>query len=247
MCALQAACETSLKLKSAEVGGYPVRLWGKLVTTSGVPYLVAYSAGKAFVFEGKLDMGEGSKIFYSTDGTTWCDMPMCIPEEMEVAAKVTGWLTGDPSHVFEIPVPAPEPEPVPEGEEAPEVEAPPPLTVGEIAVLCCRVISMPRVTPKGMAVLSAENYLEVNPSFAGLDYPDKLESYVTSQVPGAPTLADSDVVGSWSLTYDSFKQIATLKSLAYPGVTFAYDNSIKAYYTFYTGPGLKNIDLAFMI
>ena len=67
---VQAACETSLKLKSAEVGGYPVRLWGKILTTGGVPYLVAYSLGKGFMFEGKLDMGEGSKIFYSTDGTT---------------------------------------------------------------------------------------------------------------------------------------------------------------------------------
>lgn len=53
--------------------------------------------------------------------------------------------------------------------------------------------------------------------------------------------------GSWSLQYDAFKGVATLRSLIYPGYAFYYNGKTGTYGGLYMGPGFINNDLVFML
>jgi radial spoke head protein 9 len=59
--------------------------------------------------------------------------------------------------------------------------------------------------------------------------------------------AVQDVRGSWAVHYDAFKQVAVLRSLLFLGYSFYYDKAGNTWGGFYSGDGLKNKDLIFML
>mmetsp|Transcript_14854 Transcript_14854/g.48675 ORF Transcript_14854/g.48675 Transcript_14854/m.48675 type:complete len:218 (+) Transcript_14854:210-863(+) len=214
--------------------------------------------GDWYVYDGKVQSGS-VKWYYSQDCVTWVDLEPCEAAQKEKALTLTSMLSGDLAKVFTVyeEQPLPEPEPVPEpaeGEEAVEPEAPEPLPplefpVTELERLAAMVSTLGRscpVHPKGAYVVNAKNLAVPSELFAGLAYPDKLESYVNGFLDSHPTLA-SAVPGTWSLAYDAFAQTAVIKSLAFPGFCSYFNNAEKTYGNLYFGSGLPNADLAFMV
>lgn len=103
---------------------------------------------------------------------------------------------------------------------------------------------------QGSCIANAHNNVVPNPLFGGLDYPDKLESYVhrSSVLEGGKALGlAADVRGSWSMHSDSFKGVAVLRSLLYPGYCFYYSSHDLSWGGLYVGDGIQNTNLVFMI
>eukprot|EP00217_Crustomastix_stigmatica_P007351 CAMPEP_0183791524 /NCGR_PEP_ID=MMETSP0803_2-20130417/1921_1 /TAXON_ID=195967 /ORGANISM="Crustomastix stigmata, Strain CCMP3273" /LENGTH=274 /DNA_ID=CAMNT_0026035843 /DNA_START=53 /DNA_END=877 /DNA_ORIENTATION=- len=252
---MKAAMETSLKLKQQELGGRWTGLTHKFMTTSGKDYYVALTQlAPPVLTEGKLV--SSVKYAVSQDGVTWMDLDMdsVSEESREKAGKITTWLSGDLAKIYTVEEPAPEPEAPPEpaeGEEAPPEPEPLPPIVFEVTEMERLICMLGEVTmtcflcPKGFIVADADNKYNENPVFPGLAYPDKLSSYLHGF--DGDMSADKDVTGEWALAYDSFKGVATVKSLKYPGFVHYYDATSKDCYNFYCGTGLKDTDLAFMI
>jgi len=262
----KAVLESSLPLKKMEASLLYIRLWGKLTTLNGRDYLIAKGTGAApYVFEGKVSADE--KIYYSQDGVKWLDLAPVDPETYARALTIPGFLHGDPGHVYVVEEPAPEPEPVPEpekpegeveGEEAAapaaeeEVEPPEPpeplrFDISEssrLRTMIENISSGTSVTPKGYYSITAKNELSPNQLFAGLPFPDKLESY--QHGPLGSCLSE-DTNGSWSMQYDSFKGTAVLRSLMYPGYIFVYSIESNDFDSLYFGTGESNKDMMFML
>jgi radial spoke head protein 9 len=64
--------------------------------------------------------------------------------------------------------------------------------------------------------------------------------------PDGPTLAE-DVRGIWSLHWDAFSEVATVRCLLYPGYAFYYSHKALTWGGLYMGSGLKNNDLIFAL
>jgi radial spoke head protein 9 len=99
-------------------------------------------------------------------------------------------------------------------------------------------------------IANAHNQVVPNRLFSGLDYPDKLESYVhrsSALEEGKAGGLAGDVRGSWSLQYDSFKGVAVLRSLLFPGYCFYYSSRDMTWGSLYVGDGMQNNDLVFML
>jgi len=116
-----------------------------------------------------------------------------------------------------------------------------------IKVMIDDIFEATSVVPAGYHVVTADQDIVPNPYFQPLPYPDKLESFLHMRnTPSGPSLAD-DVRGSWSLHHDKFKNRVTLRSLIYPGYYFYYDGAANMFGGLYSGSGLKNTDLVFML
>lgn len=101
--------------------------------------------------------------------------------------------------------------------------------------------------PQHALVPNATNQVVPNRMFTGLSYPDKLEAYMhRTTAPGGPTLAQ-DLRGSWSLQFDPFKKVATVRSMVWPGYTFFYNAHEMVWGALYYGDGVRNDDLIFML
>jgi radial spoke head protein 9 len=103
---------------------------------------------------------------------------------------------------------------------------------------------------QGSSLANAHNQVVPNRLFGGLEYPDKLESYVhrSSALEGSKQLGlAADVRGSWSVQSDSFKGVTVLRSLLYPGYCFYYSAHDLTWGGLYVGDGLQNTDLVFML
>ena len=103
---------------------------------------------------------------------------------------------------------------------------------------------------QGYYIVNASNHVVPNRTFAGLEYPEKLESYVhraavLDQGKGGGLAAD--VRGSWSVHHDSFKGTSVLRSLLFPGYCFYYNSHDLTWGALYVGDGLQNNDLVFML
>jgi radial spoke head protein 9 len=115
----------------------------------------------------------------------------------------------------------------------------------------CAAWSLPSSSVcQGYFIANAHNQVVPNRLFSRLDYPDKLESYVHRSAAleeGKAGGLAGDVRGSWSLQYNSFKGVAVLRSLLFPGYCFYYSSRDLTWGSLYVGDGLQNNDLVFML
>lgn len=176
------------------------------------------------------------------------DLQAIDSKTTERASTITTILIGDVAKQYEVADPtAPAPA---EGEDAPKG-----FVVPELAVLRARVDAINAtcgVEPLGSTVTNGQNKVVPNRLFAGLSYPEKLESYVhRPEASGVPrdlskTLAD-DLRGTWTVHYDPFKQQAVVRSLAFLGYALYYSGADNSWGALYQGFGLRNNDLIFML
>jgi radial spoke head protein 9 len=240
-------------LKKTEAGLKGVKLWGKFITLNGKDYLLAKGVKDApYVFGGKVVADQ--KYYYSQNGVTWLDLAPLNDETYTRASTISGMLSGQPGKKYRVEEPAPvaegeAPTPEAEGEEGEEPTGPEPLKfviteTQRLRFMMQSISAGTDVVPDGYFTTTAKNDVCPNPLFAGLSYPDKLDSYSHGPM-GTPLV--KDVSGSWAMQYDSFKGLATLRSLAYPGFTFVYSTELKEYDSLYLGTGEANKDMMFMI
>jgi len=258
----KAVLETSLPLKKAEAGLKMIRFWGKFTALNGKDYLLAIGMlDQPFVFEGKVHMSY--KYFYSQMGVHWLDLGPLDEITYGRASTINGSLTGEAGFKYVVEEPAPEVEKVEGQEEAPPAEeeekqdgeegeeptGPAPLKfditeLQRLRFMIENIQSGTGVVPDGYYTTNAKNEVAANQLFAGLSYPDKLESYTHG--PLGKCLI-KDVTGSWSLHHDSFKCLTYLRSLAFPGYSYVYSCDMKEFDSVYLGTGEANKDLMFMI
>lgn len=103
---------------------------------------------------------------------------------------------------------------------------------------------------QGCCLANAYNQVVPNQLFGGLEFPDKLESYVhrSSALESSKQLGlAADVRGSWAVHSDSFKGVSVLRSLLYPGYYFFYSSHDMTWGSLYVGDGVQNTDLVFML
>lgn len=115
-------------------------------------------------------------------------------------------------------------------------------------MLCCA--SPAPCGLQGSCLANAFGQVVPNRLFGGLEYPDKLESYVhrSAALEGGKQLGlAADVRGSWSVHSDTFKGVFVLRSLLYPGYCFLYSSHDLTWGGLYVGDGLQNADLVFML
>lgn len=254
----KAVLETSLPLKKVEAGLKMIKFWGKFITVNGKDYLLAIGlVDQPYVFDGKVHMQY--KYFYSQNGVHWLDLGPLDEVTYGRAGTINGFLTGEPGHKYVVEEPAPEPEKKegeeppaetePEGEEGEENTGPEPLKfdvteVQRLRFMMENIQSGTGLVPDGYYTTNAKNEIAANQLFAGLPYPDKLESFTHGPLGCS---VKKDVTGSWSLHRDSFKCLTILRSLAYPGYSFVYSCDMKEFDSIYLGDGQANKDLMFMI
>lgn len=166
-----------------------------------------------------------------------------------------GWLTGDPSHVFEVAQPVPEPEPKedpPAGdepadedaadEEEEEAEPLPPWEITEAEYAMCRINAINAATalaPEGMFVTDPHGNHVPNPQFH-VAHPEQLSSYA-----GPDGNLGSATPGKWGIRRDSIKGLTVIRNFEYPGFFAYYSEVSNTVGNLYFGNGLKNQDLAF--
>lgn len=250
----EAALDHSLPIKRVEAGLKSLTLWGKIVSQNGRDYLIAEGGNEPLInLTGAVQSDK--KYFYSQDGVKWVDLQAIDSTTADRAAKVTSILTGDVAKqyiIFEEDPNAPAAPPAGEeggGEEegAPKGKE---YQLPELAVLRTRIDAINAacgVQPLGASIVNGSNRVVPNRLFPGLAFPEKLESYVHRTVaPGGKTLGD-DLRGTWSVQYDAFKQQAVVRSLLFLGYTFYFSGQDLSYGSLYTGFGLRNDDLIFML
>ena len=97
--------------------------------------------------------------------------------------------------------------------------------------------------PANTITTDAKGRMTYNPEFPGVKYPDKLSSYKSFKM----SALSEDIPGKWGLVYDSFKQVATIRSMLFPGAFSYYSAVTNSAGRCYFGSGLKNKDLAFCV
>ncbi|XP_024517109.1 radial spoke head protein 9 homolog [Selaginella moellendorffii] len=103
------------------------------------------------------------------------------------------------------------------------------------------------VMPVNALVLNARKQLVPNTLFSGVKFPEKLDSYGHLYQRYEDTLLSKDITGSWSVQMTPITGDVILRSLWWPGYSFYYNASTKAYGSLYFGMGDKNLDFAFMV
>lgn len=251
-----AALDHSLPIKRAEAGLKTLTLWGKITTLNGRDYLIAEGYNDPLVQNGGVLFS--AKYYYSQDAVKWVDLQAVDESTAVRAAQIRSMLSGDASKVYEITEDDPNQPPPQLGEDgqplppAEDDEGPKKLVfqIPELAVLRLMIDNINAacgVVPVGALQADALNHIVVNKLFSGPQNPEKLEAYMHRTVPpGGPTLAQ-DLRGTWSLQYDPFKMVATLRSLLYPGYFFYYSAYEATWGSLYNGDGVRNNDLIFML
>ena len=242
----------SIPLKKAEAGLKSLSLFGKIASLNGKDYFVAEGKGKAYYFDNKL-VAE-TKFFYTQDCVKWLDLNTVDEETAKRCDTIHTTMSGDPSKVYTVTEPAPKAEtaeeaPAEEGAEPaeePEEPAEGSFEYTELQRLQTMIQNIKKdtsIAPKGAYITTGDNDLILNKAFAGLEYPDKLESYVLS---GETKTLLEDLPGSWSLHYDAFASTAIVRSLLWPGHAFYYSGESNSWGALYSGAGMKNTEFIFM-
>lgn len=245
----QAALDHSIPIKRVEAGLKSLVLWGRITTQNGKDYLIAEGYNEPLLGMGG-EVQFDTKYYYSTDGVKWVDLQAIDSETALRAATVSSILIGDPAKNYEVQEDDPDAPAasVPEDAEG----GPRKLTfqIPELAVLRYRIDSINAscgIIPVNSVQPNAQSRIVVNRLFPGLAFPEKLESYThRTTPPGGPSLA-ADLRGTWSVIYDPFKQVATVRSLLFPGYSFFYSGHDATWGAMYTGDGNRNNDLIFML
>ncbi len=257
------ALQISLPLKKVEAGLSTISLWGKIAALNGKDYLVAEGKGKAYFYEKKVETE--IKFYYSQDCVKWLDLEPVDETSSKRCLTISSALSGDPSAVVTVTEPAPkEPESPgaleaePEAEAAEEEEEEEKVVEFEftelqrLQAMVASIKATTAVKPKGAYITTGDNAVILNKAFAGLEYPEKLESYalVDNTVEGKSLdendFLSDDLAGSWALHYDAFSSTAIIRSLMYPGYVFYYCGETTSWGSLYFGSGIKNTEFIFM-
>jgi len=246
---VQNALEYSIPIKRAEAGVASLSLWGKIAARNGKDYLIFEGTNGGYV-KGQKTFFD-SKWFYSQDGVKLLDLPAVDGVIAAKARALRSPLTGDAAQEYTIEEPDPaaaDAPPPAEGEEAEPKKLV--FKFKEEARLRAAVEAIAAATsilPAGCMALDAGNKLVPAKLWSGAEHPDKLEAYChRASLPDGATLA-ADVRGTWALHYDSFKAVATLRSLLFPGFFFFYSARDASWGGLYSGDGNQNTDLVFML
>ena len=246
----KAAFTVSIPLKKAEAALKSLSLFGKIATLNGKDYFIAQGKGKAYYFDNKLEAE--TKFFYTQDCVKWLDLNPVDAETAKRCGTISTTMSGDPSQVYTVTEPAPKDEtaeeaPAEEGEEPAEEEEPATVSfeyteLQRLQTMIELIKTETGIAPKDAYVTTGDNDVILNKTFAGLEYPEKLDSYVLAE---GKSLSD-DLPGSWSLHYDSFSSTAIVRSLLWPGHAFYYSGETNSWGSLYFGAGMKNTEFIFM-
>lgn len=261
-----AAMHTAMPLKQLEAGVQDISLFGRFDTCNGVPYYIAYGFRNDSIRyfysrdcvewsdllpsnnakAGKLDKmltGDAEHVYVVEEKS----YKQQLREAREAAGIEVEGDEGEEGDEGDADVDG-NAEDVPADDVTDEEEPEPTRTeVSELQYLYHLVQCIGAensVTPRNAHIMDAYGRYVLNPHFAGLSHPDKLDAYTRG--PGGKSL-DEDFHGIWSVRYDSLKQTAVLMSLLWPGYFFFYSNALRCYKGVYFGNGLKNIDLPFHV
>ncbi|GLC40331.1 Radial spoke head protein 9 [Pleodorina starrii] len=245
----QAALDHSLPIKRIEAGLKTLVLWGRITALNGKDYLIAEGFNTATSKDGLATYE--TKYFYSQDGARWSDLQPVDPDTAVRCARIKGQLSGDAAKNYELTEKDPNaPEPV-EGEEQEKEPEPLVFQISELSVLRYRVDSITAATsviPTDSTIVNAASQVVPNRLFAGCAYPEKLEAYQhRTAAPGSGATLAQDLRGTWCVHYDSFKGVAQVRSLLWPGYFFYYAANELTWGALYVGDGNRNNDLIFML
>ena len=249
----------SIPLKKSEAALKTLSLFGKIATTNGKDYFVAEGKGKSYYFDNKV-VAE-TKFFYTQDCVKWLDLNPVDEETAKRCVTINATMSGDPSQVYTVTEPAPKNEtaaeeaaPAEEGGEAPaEDEEKEEETVSfeytELQRLQTMIELIKKETgiaPKAAYITTGDNDIILNKAFSGLEYPEKLDSFVLTDAGAKGKTLSDDLPGSWSLHFDSFSETAIVRSLLWPGHAFYYSGETNSWGSLYFGAGMKNTEFIFM-
>ena len=254
----QACLNASLTLKAREAGLAELSFFGKLTTTSGKDYFIAQGTKSFAIVSGVASLT--TKCFVSQDAMTWLELEAVDATTAALCATITTPLTGDLQHTIAVADPqesADEDAGAPEADEE-EAEETKTVDVVELSRVAYVVGSLETdcvLFPKDFLTVNAKGSIVPNPSFSGIQFPNKLESFVktnglssvgTSGVGQGPTAKD-DLPGSWAIRYDAMTNTTVLRSLLWPGFVFVYDGKALTTTSLYFGGGMKNVELPFLL
>ncbi|KAJ3412508.1 Radial spoke head protein 9 [Chytridiales sp. JEL 0842] len=249
---------TSLKVKADDERLPNVYLWGKILGIQK-DYLIAQAPH---------DNPFSRKYFYSTDLTTWLQLPEVTPEEMARIEKINKKFTGDPA--FEYTVAVEETDSAEKPLDTPTSPPIPPITEEKrLAGIIALITYETEIVPRGAYYRDATHKLSLNPMFKGLGAGDlgRLSNYFHFREGfniNTKTLAERinnfdetiDIFesiekdqpkGCWSVQVDNTSAVSVLRSLEWPGYVFFHTPSPTKWGSIYFGQGLKNHNLGFML
>ncbi|XP_066524313.1 radial spoke head protein 9 homolog isoform X2 [Hoplias malabaricus] len=253
----RAALQTSLVILKRNYKLKRVLFWGRIWGIRS-DYFIAQGVGE--------DEMTDKKSLYSLNCMDWHLLPPAtevLIAEVEVAAK--GCFMGDPSHMYEHT----EIKQQGEGDEAVEEEVT--VKVNEEKRLAVTVFTIDKevaVVPRGAYIKNPRGRVQTNHSFRGLNPSEaaKLRNYLHFSEPSNlkkksilemadlnPSIDFLDPLnedipkGSWSLQLEQGGRVCMIRSLLWHGLTFFHVPMTPHHGYIYTGDGLKNLSLPFML
>ncbi|KAI4882994.1 hypothetical protein NFI96_015790, partial [Prochilodus magdalenae] len=182
----------------------------------------------------------------------------------EVAVAAKGCFMGDPSHEYEHMKTLQQGE----GDETVEEVM---VKVNEEKRLAVTVFTIDKelaVVPRGAYIRNPHGTVQMNRSFEGLNPSEaaKLRNYLhfsesknlkkksilemadlNPSIDFLDPLSDDVPKGSWKLQFEQGSRVCIIKSLLWDGLTFFHMPMTPQHGYFYTGYGLKSLDLPFML
>ncbi|XP_031437919.1 radial spoke head protein 9 homolog [Clupea harengus] len=253
----KAALKTSLIILQKNYKFQRVLFWGKILGITG-DYFIAQGVTD--------DEMRDKKTLYSLNCMDWNLLP---PPTDEMTAYVNiaaiGRFIGDPSHEYEYT----ETRRFGEGDEAQEEDIMIKVTEEKrLATTVARIDQEVSVVPRGAYIKNPHGTVQKNRSFEGLSFGEagKLSNYLHFSEPKQPrklsilVTAESDPCkdfldrlsedlpkGSWSIQFERGSSVCVLRSLLWLGLSFFHIPETPQHGYIYMGPGLKNLDLPFML
>lgn len=248
---------TSLQLKKEEERFKEIGLWGKVLGIHRDYYVAQANSDDYFV----------RKLFYSTDLSTWLQLPEITVDELKKIEELNGRFYGDPAFEYQTVAP-PKEERVEEGGE----EAQPLKNINELkrlAGVVALISHQAQIVPRGAYYRDSVRKLQVNPDFSGIPKSDL--KYLTSYFHFRPgfdinkkTLlergqtfdesidifdhaANDEPKGCWAIQLEKGESVAIIRNLIWPGYTFYHCPRPTKWGAVYIGTGQKNNNIGYML